>query len=166
MSWFIKVRNMVYGPYSKDRMIRFAAEGRLSAKTMVSDNRDQGFMLASEDSTLEDVLQNNDNPNSDDTKTAHGKHNSYRQFVLHTRLSPNMEMEFGSLLRQFGEPIEPIPGVWVLHGDTSSAHLRNVLSRELTVDDKLLIFEILPNQSAWFNIGEIEDRQFRTFLGR
>jgi hypothetical protein len=165
MSWFIKVRDVIYGPYSIEKMIQFANEGRVESKTMVSDNREHGFQLANNDPELEYILQNKDHVKKERRNTspqAHGQ--SQRMFILYTRLSDNISMEFGSHLRQFGDPLEPIPGVWLLRTATPADRLRNTLSRELSVHDSLMIFEINPDQAAWFNIGEVEDRQFREFL--
>ncbi|MBL4616731.1 MAG: DUF4339 domain-containing protein [Robiginitomaculum sp.] len=163
MSWFIKVRDVIYGPYSIEKMTQFAAEGRVSYKTMVSDNREHGFQPANDDPELEYILQNKDHVQTE-RRSISPQSQSQRMFILYTRLSDNISMEFGSHLRQFGDPLEPIPGVWLLRTAISADRLRNKLSRELNAQDSLMIFEINPDQAAWFNIGEIEDRQFRKFL--
>ncbi|MBL1431762.1 MAG: DUF4339 domain-containing protein [Robiginitomaculum sp.] len=165
MSWFIKVRDVIYGPYSIEKMIQFAAEGRVGSKTMVSDNREHGFGPANDDPELEYILQNKDTATKERRGSSSNQDSqNQRMFILYTRLSDNMSMEFGSHLRQFGEPLEPIPGVWLLRTAIPADRLRNTLSRELNANDSLMIFEINPDQAAWFNIGEVEDRQFREFL--
>lgn len=165
MNWFIKVRDVIYGPYSIEKMTQFAAEGRVGSKTMVSNNREHDFQPADGDPELEYILQNKDQIKEERRDTSAKDHTQDRRiFILYTRLSDNISMEFGSHLRQFGEPLEPIPGVWLLRTATPADRLRNTLSRELNAHDSLMIFEINPDQAAWFNIGEVEDRQFREFL--
>ncbi|PHR59263.1 MAG: hypothetical protein COA47_09885 [Robiginitomaculum sp.] len=173
MNWFIKVRDMVYGPYTLERMRKFSLEGRLAPNTMVADNRDQGFQPAGDISLLDEVFQpqtakiaeqpsvskpTSPDANNDQTSP------QMRQFALMARISPDDQSRFEETLAGFGPPIQPIPGIWVLKAQTTSDQIRNVLSRDMGSNDSLLVFEISQNNAAWFNIGETADRQIRKYM--
>ncbi|VAV90731.1 hypothetical protein MNBD_ALPHA06-643 [hydrothermal vent metagenome] len=165
MNWFIKVRDMVYGPYSKERMARFAAEGRVSFQTMVSDNQEHGFKPAADDAELRQILTELNSQQSQNKTIAPSTNTQTTQaLVLYTKLSKASEKSFVQSLKQFGNPIQPVAGVWILHSSASSDKLRNLLSRDMGASDSLLIFKVSQTQAAWFNIGETADRQIREYL--
>jgi len=165
MDWFIKAREIVYGPYSIERMTQFANEGRLGLKTLVANHREQEFEPAEQDQTLLKILSpDHHSPSRSQSVSDNTALTEQRKYVLHTRLSEDVQAEFISNLQSFGQAFEPMPGLWVLSTQVSCDRLRNALSKVLTAHDHLLIFEIKNNQAAWFNIGEDEDRRFRQFL--
>jgi hypothetical protein len=167
MNWYIKVRDLVYGPYSLERMRHFATEGRLSLTTQVSDNRDTGFHPAAEDALLQEGLT--------EARLVHSMapsagirqpQSQMRQFLLHMKITGATRPALLARLARFGTPIEPVPGVFVLKAATTDNEIRNVLSRDFGSEDQLLVFEVSGEHSAWFNIGETADRQIRQYLSR
>ncbi|MBL4595248.1 MAG: hypothetical protein JKX99_01590 [Robiginitomaculum sp.] len=167
MNWYIKVRDMVYGPYTIERMTSFAAEGRVGPQSEISDNPDHSFKPAGEDPALQAIfnpVRTQEEPVATPKPTPVASAATFQQFVLYTELAPATRQPFIANLRQLGTWIEPIPGVWVIKSPATSDQLRNVLSRALDAQDSLLVFEIHQDRSAWFNIGETADREIRKFL--
>ncbi len=165
MNWFIKAANMVYGPYSIERMTQFAQEGRLGLKTLVSDNRDKGFLPATQIPEILEILAQKQTA-SDNRQALEQNRASANlgKFILHVGVSEDAREQFVSALHGFGDAFEPEPGLWAVRTQASCDNMRNALSKLLGAHDHLLIFEIKDKQSAWFNIGEEKDRKFRSFL--
>lgn len=163
MNWFIKVRDTIYGPYSLSRMQHFAAEGRVSTRTLVSDNRDSGFGPAANDPELTEILAGH----SATPPQAHMRPVAAtpRVFAAYVALADEQAESFSQALSQFGPVLRPFGDVWLVKGDTSVEALRNVLTRELGSEDHLVVFEVNEGHGAWFNIGRQADRQIRVFFG-
>lgn len=164
MNWFIKVRDTVYGPYSLARMQHFASEGRVSTRTLVSDNRDSGFGPAAGDPVLSDMLANG-SPLTAPAARIHAGQRAERIFAAYVSLRDNNSDNFADELARFGQVIHPFADVWLVKGETSVDELRNVLTRNLSAEDHLVVFEVNEDRGAWFNIGQRADRQIREFFG-
>lgn len=164
MTWFVKVEGRVYGPYTGAQMRAFVGEGRVAAHSTVSENRESGFAAASDIPQLKAWLDearkapHEKRPLPADARTAN--------FIVAADLNGAQSGAFKAALAEFGE-VEPVtPGVWILRGAASAAHLRNELSHLLNRDDKLLVVDASRDRSAWFNLGRDADERIRDLWGR
>ena len=164
MSWFVKVEGRVYGPYTGAQMRAFVGEGRVAAHSSVSEVRDGAFLDAREVPQLKAWLDEarrapgDRRPTPADTRTSN--------FVIVADLNSDSRGGFEAALKDFGEVEAITPGVWLLRGASSSAHLRNELSHLLGRDDKLLVVDASRDRTAWFNLGREADQRIRDMWGR
>jgi hypothetical protein len=164
MSWFVKVEGRVYGPYTGAQMRAFVGEGRIAPHSSVSEQRDQGFRLASDVPALKTWLDEvrrapgEKRPAPSDARTAN--------FLIVAELHVDSRGAFEGALRDFGDVEAITVGVWLVRGAASAAHLRNELSHLLGRDDKLLVVDASRDRSAWFNLGRDADGRIRELWGR
>lgn len=164
MSWFVKVEGRVYGPYTGAQMRAFVGEGRVAGHSSVSEQRETGFQDARNVPQLKAWLDEarrapgEKRPAPADARTSN--------FVIVADLSTEGRGGFEAALKDFGEVESITPGVWLLRGASSSAHLRNELSHLLGRDDKLLIVDASRDRTAWFNLGRDADQRIRDMWGR
>ena len=164
MSWFVKVEGRVYGPYTGAQMRAFVGEGRVAAHSTVSEQRDGEFRDARDVPQLKAWL--------DEARRAPGERRPMpadartSNFVIVADLNSDSRGGFESALKDFGEVEAITPGVWLLRGAASAAHLRNELSHLLARDDKLLVVDASRDRSAWSNLGRTADQRIRDLWGR
>lgn len=164
MSWFVKVEGRVYGPYTGAQMRAFISEGRVAAHSSVSERREDGFGPAQDIAQLKTWL--------DEARRSPGEKRQApadartANFVIVAELSQASAPGFEAALADFGDA-EPItPGVWLLRGAASAAHLRNELSHLLAREDRLLVVDASRDRTAWFNLGREADERIRNLWGR
>ena len=169
--WFIQVRETTYGPYSEDRMRAFAGEGRLSARSMVSLERDGDYHTAADDEILAGffVEAGSITPEPDASASPQGQGamttspGSAARFVIFARITEHSRAGFMGVLSGYGIAIEAMDDVWLLSAHASAATLRNAMSRVLSSEDVLFVADASQGASAWFNVGQETDKRIRQF---
>jgi len=160
--WFIKVKDTVYGPYGEERLRSFAQEGRLSARSLISTQRDGEFQSAGEDPMLAAFL-NQSAERTDIANTSGSAPGKAHRFVLYAQISERSRATFAQTISSFGVAIEAMPDVWLLCAHASAAALRNAMSQVLGAEDLLFIADASQGSSAWFNVGQDVDGRIRQF---
>ena len=160
--WFIKVKDTVYGPYGEDRLRSFAHEGRLSARSLVSTQREGEFQKAGDDPVLSEFL-NHSGARTDPANISGSAPGKARRFIVYARISDTSHSAFMETLSSFGVAIEAMPDVWLLSAHASAAALRNAMSQVLGAEDSLFIADASQGSSAWFNVGQDTDNRIRQF---
>ncbi len=163
MTWYIKARNLVYGPYSTERLQRFRSEGRLNTATFVCQQADGVFHPAGEDQVLQNEL-NAKQTQEQAPSTQQKAPSQNRHFIIYATISEAAKENFAKAIARFEQHSEPMPSMWLIRTDTNAHEIRNLLSRQLGADDHFMVFEVNDAQTAWFNIGETADRQIRKDL--
>jgi len=164
MSWYVKVEGRVYGPYTGAQIRAFITEGRVAAHSSVSEQRDDGFMAASEIPQLKAWLE--EARRSPGEKRAAPADARTANFVIVADVQDQSRSAFQAALSEFGAVEAITPGVWLLRGSASAAHLRNELSHLLAREDKLLVVDASRDRTAWFNLGRDADQRIREMWGR
>jgi len=164
MSWFVKVEGRVYGPYTGAQMRAFVGEGRVASHSSVSEQRETGFRDARDVPQLKAWLEEARRAPGERRITATDSRTS--NFVIVADLNSDSRGGFEAALKDFGEVESITPGVWLLRGAASAAHLRNELSHLLARDDKLLVVDASRDRTAWFNLGRDADQRIRGMWGR
>ncbi|PHS24608.1 MAG: hypothetical protein COA84_08930 [Robiginitomaculum sp.] len=160
--WFIKVKDTVYGPYNEERLRTFAHEGRMSARSLISTQKEGEFQSASEDPVLAEFL-NQPAPRTDPANTSGNAPGKSCRFVVYAQISEHSRSTFMESLSSFGVAIEAMPDVWLLSAHASAAALRNAMSQVLGAEDLLFIADASQGSSAWFNVGQDADNRIRQF---
>jgi hypothetical protein len=174
--WWIRAAGRVWGPYGPDRLPQFCAEGRLSARTLVSRSREGPFSAAVEHPPLAALLGVRPSPPTDDAAPAalaergprlaapagRSASGARRPLLVVADLGGPSTEAFEAALAAHG-PFERVAGsLWLVQSDLPAAGLRNALSRRLSPADRLLVAESTLDQAAWFNLEPEQDRRLRT----
>lgn len=155
-AWYIKARDTLYGPFGLERLRAFAAQGRFSARSLVSQSRGGTFRAAAEEPVLAALLQNASAPSA-------AAPEPMRRFVIFARTGEDSYPGFMDRLSQAGEAVEAMDNIWLLRAPLCAHRLRNTLSQALGPDDCLFIADASGGTSAWFNLGQPMDARIRQF---
>jgi hypothetical protein len=159
-TWWVRVDEKVYGPYSIAQMNRFIGEGRVVATTLLSAKADGEFSpahtLTSFRSTLHEQRTNFQVQRADRRKPA-----DTANVLVWAELMSNASRRFENELHQLGAVAEIIPGLYILRTRNTAGVVRNALSQVLDRGDKFLVMDSTRDRLAWFNLGPEVDARIR-----
>ena len=165
MTWFVKVDGRVYGPYTPAQMRAFVSEGRIAAHSQVSENREQGWRAASDIQQFK-LWLDEARRTPEETKPTPKKPAPAANFIVVAQLQTENHTGFEQSLRGHGDIEAVAPGVWLLRGATTAAHLRNELSHAIERTENLFIVDATRDRAAWFNLGQDIDQRIRSLWTR
>jgi hypothetical protein len=149
--YYVIAGGRVWGPYLRDRIDGFVAEGRVSATTPVGEHPEGPFQPAGRHPALGGLFQaGGPAATASEAATAAGRE---RALVVWATLPQHRTEGFEQLLGAYGAWAALAPGLWVVRARQGPSALRNALTRRLTRDDALLVVEAPLDQAAWFNLG-------------
>jgi hypothetical protein len=162
--WRIEAEGRVYGPYSFAQMTEFAAQGRLSAASRVSDQADGGFRRAREVAQLQPLFAATQikaqapAPALAPSPTAAPEEANVLVFVeAHTLSHDALEDTLASL----GLAVPVAQGLWLMRTRHTSSVIRNMVSQKLKAGDRLFVLDATRDKLAWFNLGPVADVRVR-----
>lgn len=170
-TWFVRIGEAAYGPYSRDRLRAFVAEGRVRATTLVGRSEDGAFAPAGETPALAAIVNGEPAPRdaskaapapaaAPDASTA-TRSGETAHFVIVADVDPETERAIEGLLGALGRWERAARGAWMARATASAEEFRNTLSRVMGADDTLLIVDASRDRAAWFNIGHARDAALR-----
>lgn len=136
--WWVQVRGRAYGPYSKERLASFVAEGRVRPTTLVTDRKDGAWV---ESRRVIGLPQAGDGP----VKGAN--------VVVHAEIFAGSWNAFMAALESMGVICDLGPGLWLLRTPYSVGVIRNTLSQTLERGDRFIVIDASRDRLAWFNLG-------------
>lgn len=159
--FWIKAAGQVWGPYALARMARFPAEGRLSRETLVGARPEGPFGRAGDHPALQRMLGSEAGPPVAAAAAAPAGN--------HAEAGPAPEGRWLLAVLVGGEDgaasgpdaVRLGPGAFLLKTLESVAACRNRLTREGRGRGGLLVLEVDPLKSAWFNLPAGLDRDLR-----
>ena len=155
-TWWVKVRDKVYGPYTRELMARFMAEGRVTPKSLVALSREGEWTEARNSPTLQGALGE-----SRTQFKAEDAPNHPANLIIYTEIASGASQRIEYELRQLGAVAEINPGVYLLRTRRTAGAVRNAMSQLLSRGDKLLVMDSSRDRLAWFNLGPETDARIR-----
>ena len=149
--WRVLVSDEVYGPYTLGQVRQFIKEGRISARSKISEGNNARFIAAGTCPTLSPVFEQHIAETSKTTPA---------NLVIIAQLLGD-DRALIDALNQLGSFGEAMPGVFLLR---SSARLPDIHTRLTTVareGEKIMIVDASNNRLAWLGLGEDTDEHIR-----
>ena len=154
-TWWVKIADKVYGPYSREQMARFVAEGRVTPTSLVSlDQAD--WLEARQSPALAAALAD-----ARAFKSDNGEHALDANILVYVEMSSGVPLRVDHELRRMGQVTEINPGLYLLRTQRTAGVVRNALSQKLGRGDKLLVIDSTRDRLAWFNLGPETDARIR-----
>jgi hypothetical protein len=164
-TWTINVGGKVYGPYTSERMRAFAAEGRLTASSLLAredsadwhEARDEPEFADLFGSALEPSAPRKLVPDAAPPEAERGMAHFAIVVDLKSRTPGNLDQAIASL----GAAYRLLPNVWIVSTDQTANAVRNRLVQELGKLDSLFVVDATRGKAAWFNFGPEADVRIR-----
>ena len=153
--YFVKVENTVYGPFSREMMEQYVEENRVGPQTLIADQWDGPYKLASETPEFEIWSQ------AIKAKRFAGRPLPTVYLIIGD-IRPEALPEFTVVLKQMGRCQHIAQSAWVLSTTTDIRFVRECLSRNLKEADRLFIHDSFSNSAGWFNLGEGVDETLKS----
>jgi hypothetical protein len=156
---YVLAGGRVWGPYGRERIDGFVAEGRVGPATPVGDHPEGPFQPAGRHPGLAALF--GEAPRSEraqsqaaaSVSSAAAPAGLERALVVWASLPAHRVESFEQLLGAFGPWTGLGAGLWLVRSRMGASALRNGLTRRLTQDDALLVVEAPLEQAAWFNLA-------------
>jgi hypothetical protein len=149
--WWVQVRGAAYGPYGRDQLSAFLAEGRIRPGTLVSNRRDGAWVEARRVIGL--------------MQAAEAEAPTANVFV-HAEIMSGSWNGFMAALEVMGAVCDLAPGLWLIRTRLSASTIRNTLSQTLERGDRIIVVDASRDRLAWFNLGmETDARIARVWNG-
>ena len=155
-TWWVKVGTKVFGPYSREQMMRFVGEGRVVASTLVAHAHDGDWVEARHAPAIAAALETRST-----FKTDNGEGGEDANVLVYLDITSGVTRRFEHELRRLGAVAEINPGMFLLRTQRTAGVVRNTLSQMLGRGDKLLVLDATRNRLAWFNLGPETDAHIR-----
>ncbi len=154
-TWFVKVAEKIYGPYARETIARFVAEGRVKATSLVALRNDGAWTPARDFAPLQAVLSETRDQFKTDEPSAPANLLVFAESL--SGHSFRLEHE----LRRLGAVADIQPGLYLLRTHRTAGAVRNAISQMLGKGDKLLVMDATRDRLAWFNLGPETDARIR-----
>ncbi len=153
--FYVSVDNTVYGPYSQDLMAQYVLEGRVGPQSLVSFMPTTGFRPAH---TL-NAFQSWQGQEAAATPVKPAALPSV--FFIIADIHSGNHVTFLKTLQTLGKVQRLSDAVWIIAAQITIEVMRDLLSRNLTSEDRLYIHDSFSNRAGWFNIGEGLDDEIK-----
>jgi hypothetical protein len=169
--WTVSVGGRTYGPYIKEQMKSFAAEGRLAPHSLIARAEDGRFRPAAQDADLAFLFRSAEpyikarkfSPHSeaarkfghDDTEIA----NEASHYLIIAEMKSGSIAALEEEIYKIGPAYPVMSQAWILSTTMATGALRNLLVQKLGKLDQLFIANATQDKIAWVNLGmETETR--------
>lgn len=76
-------------------------------------------------------------------------------------INSGQHLNFLKTMQTLGKASRLTDTVWIVAAQIELDEMREILSRSLSSEDRLLIHDTFANRAGWFNIGEMADQDLR-----
>jgi hypothetical protein len=169
--WTISVNGQIYGPYGASDMRKFAAEGRLSAQSLIAREGESLYLPAERDEDLAPLFRTKPAPARPTFFTADGdagrgfgraetdESSESSHFIIVADMKSRSISGLEEEIFRLGHACQLTPQSWVLSSNQPINAVRSALVQKLGKIDVLFIVDASNDKSAWFNYGpEAESR--------
>ena len=184
-AWNINVGGRTYGPYSSERMLGFAAEGRLGPHSLIARDGSDDWHEARDEPEFTDLFAVKEHIESPaprpegpvdavgepeggmEAKPVFGAAQPERaaqekaQFAIIVDLKSRAPGKLEQTIMSLGPAYKLLPNVWIVTTDQSVNAVRNRLVQELGKLDMLFVVDATRGKAAWFNFGPEADVRIR-----
>ena len=156
-TWFVKVAEKIYGPYTRELMARYVAEGRVAPKTLVAHTSDGEWIEARNSPTFRAALEEK----RPAFKTDNGEPTDLANLIVIIEITSGLSRPLEYELRQMGAVVEIKPSVYLMRTRRTAGAVRNAISQLMGRGDKLIVLDSSRDRLAWFNLGPETDARIR-----
>ncbi len=161
-TWFVKIGDEVFGPYQRERLRAFAAEGRVRAFSMVATEREGEFVEARTLAVLSDILtEENEAQTGAPPAAPPPRQGQLATFLVIADVETEVERLVERILGSIGPTEHVMRGVWMCRAATSVESIRNAVTKVLSGDDVFFAIDASRDRAAWFNLGQESDAALR-----
>jgi hypothetical protein len=173
-SWIISAGGRTYGPYGLEQLRAFAAEGRLSSRSLVAHEGETEFRIAAGELELAEVFATAKNARDAevrnlrrDPSASFGRSDEATRSDRNSHFVIIADMKSGSITRleeaiaTLGHSYALLPQVWLLSSHETVNTIRNMLTPMLGKLDMLFVVDSRNDKAAWFNFGPEADARIR-----
>src|SRR5882672_8178111 len=125
-TWWVKIAEKVYGPYSREQMARFVAEGRVTASSLVSLAQNGEWLEARHSPALASALAN-----ARAFKSDNGEHAIDANLLVYVEISSGVSPRIEVELRRMGQVMEINSGLYLMRTQRTAGVVRNAMSQLL-----------------------------------
>jgi hypothetical protein len=163
-----------YGPYSKEQLRAFAAEGRLARQSLVARSGETEFHKAFEDPELaeffgppksvhnEEITQAlRREPVASFGRSDEATRGETSHFIIAAELKSGSIARLEEAIATLGHSYAVLPQTWLLSSSETVNMIRNTLTPHLGKLDMLFVVDAGNDKAAWFNFGPEADARIR-----
>jgi hypothetical protein len=186
-AWNINVDGRIYGPYASERMLSFAAEGRLGPGSLIARDGSDDWHEARDEPEFSDLFAAKEHAESEVPKTPEaaiaapavtddtGQHKiifgtgraaeqtapQKGQFAIIADLKSRAPGRLDEAILSLGPAYKLLPNVWIVTTEQSLNAVRNRIVQELGKLDSVFVIDASRGKAAWFNFGPEADVRIR-----
>ena len=190
-AWNINVGGRSYGPYSSERMLSFAAEGRLGPHSLIARDGSDDWHEARDEPEFTDLFpakqhvetaphaaaveepepESEPEPEADleaeprqvfgAALAAERTGSEKAQFAIIVDLKSRAPGKLEQTIMSLGPAYKLLPNVWIVTTEQTVNAVRNRLVQELGKLDMLFVVDATRGKAAWFNFGPEADVRIR-----
>ena len=170
-NWCIKVDDKVYGPYTSEQMRKYAHEGRLAAKSLISPAGSRAWREACEEATFADFFgfsKKSTDPSKNkkpfgrakgETPCA-GKSATPRKdapelqeanFILIFDVVSAAAGRVSTAVRGLGQAFRIADNVWAVNCELTAVGVRNTIAPYLNSQESLFVVDATRGRTSWQN---------------
>ncbi|MGE3303725.1 MAG: DUF4339 domain-containing protein [Hyphomonadaceae bacterium] len=162
-TWWVNTNQKVYGPYTRQQMARFLAEGRVTQNTLVSLKADGDWSEARYCRAFRGMLHEDRTTfrTAERASASAGAPHDVANVLVYAEFLSGGRRKFEYELHQLGAAAEITPTLWLVRTRKTAGALRNTLSQMLERGDKMFVLDATRDRLAWFNLGPETDVRLR-----
>lgn len=174
-SWIISAAGRIYGPYGKEQLRAFAAEGRLARQSLIARTGETEFRKVSDEPALADLFGPTEDEQDADIvrnlrressagfgrsdEATRGERSSH--FVIIADMKSGSIAKLEDTIATLGHSLAILPQTWLLSSCETINTIRNTLTPQLGKLDMLFVVDAGNDKAAWFNFGPEADARIR-----
>jgi len=175
-NWCVKVDDKVYGPYTSSQMRKYAHEGRITAKSLISPagsrawceaHRDSAFAnffgydaLSSKPAAHDPIFGKGNTTINDanDNKKDRRKHHAVpvANFIIIFDVVAATASRVEAAVVGLGNAFRIADNVWSLSCELTAVGVRNAIAPYLTPTEKIFVVDASRGRTSWQNFGPEE----------
>lgn len=152
MKWRIKIGEVVYGPYTRSRLVEFLKEGRVLASTLIAIGDDDVFVRADRHANLRWDFSTSRKRKFGEPKVDGENEARVSNYFVSARLTADAEA-VEHVLAECGKFAKIAGDMWVLRSTYSIQGLRSRILPVLRPNEQIVIVNATKDRLAWCNLG-------------
>lgn len=170
-NWCIKVAEKVFGPYTQDEMAAFAAEGRLSGRSLVAAAGGKTWREARLYPSLSVLFEHRPRPTKAFGRASTGgepaalEEGALANFIVIFDVTAGTAGRVEHIVRTIGDAFRVTDNVWCVASTQSALGIKNMLSPHLPVREPVFIIDCSRGRTSWHNfVPELHARLTRAWV--
>ena len=164
-NWCIKVDEKIYGPYTSQQMRKYAHEGRLASKSLISPAGSRAWREAREESAFasffghrlrkSDVRPPEKSFGKNGGEKANGaaaqSETGTANFVIVFDVVSAAATRVGAAINSLGQAFRIADNVWTVNCELTAVGVRNAIAPYLAPSESLFVVDTTRGRTSWQN---------------